>query len=94
MSLEENLGDLERHAADFLARRGFTYTILDGDEVIGCLYVYPPHIEGSDAHVTSWVTAARSELDGVVRHEVSAWLDRDWPFQSPHYQARPSRGRR
>jgi hypothetical protein len=25
--LAENLGDLERHAADFAARSGFTYTV-------------------------------------------------------------------
>ena len=28
MSLAENLRDLERHAQDFAARRGFTYTVL------------------------------------------------------------------
>src|SRR6266567_5217827 len=28
MSLAENLRDLERHAQDFIARRGFTYTVL------------------------------------------------------------------
>ena len=29
MTLEENLGDLERHARDFESRTGFTYTVLD-----------------------------------------------------------------
>ncbi len=28
MGLAENLRDLERHAQDFIARRGFTYTVL------------------------------------------------------------------
>jgi hypothetical protein len=28
MSLAENLRDLEHHAQDFIARRGFTYTVL------------------------------------------------------------------
>ena len=43
MTLEENRGDLERHARDFAARTGFTYTVLDPDDgdVIGCLYIYP-----------------------------------------------------
>jgi hypothetical protein len=40
MSLEQNLGDLEHHARDFRERTGFTYSILDGDAVIGCLYIY------------------------------------------------------
>jgi hypothetical protein len=31
MSLDENRGDLERHAADFAERRGFTYTVLAPD---------------------------------------------------------------
>ncbi len=29
MTLEENRADLERHARDFAARSGFTYTVLD-----------------------------------------------------------------
>ena len=41
MDLAENLGDLERHARDFADRTGFTYSILDVDEVIGCVYIYP-----------------------------------------------------
>ena len=43
MSLEDNLADLTRHAADFEARRGFTFTVLDpgSREVIGCVYLYP-----------------------------------------------------
>ena len=48
MSLDRNLDDLRRHAADFDARTGFTFTVLElvtGD-VIGCVYLYPsdsPH---------------------------------------------------
>ncbi|MEO6513027.1 MAG: hypothetical protein ABIO16_18660, partial [Nocardioides sp.] len=43
MSPEQNLADLTRHAADFVARKGFTFTVLDPSEgdVIGCVYVYP-----------------------------------------------------
>lgn len=42
-TLEENLDDLEGHEADFAARRGFTYTVLDPTETrcLGCVYVYP-----------------------------------------------------
>src|SRR5580693_1784155 len=38
MTPEENLGDLERHAADFAGRSGFTYTVraAGSDEIIGC----------------------------------------------------------
>jgi hypothetical protein len=90
MTLEENLGDLVRHAEDFAARRGFTYTVLDprGDDVIGCLYIYPSSDDEHDARVESWVTAARAELDPVVWRSVSDWLAAAWPFRNPEYAAR------
>src|ERR1700739_4460253 len=39
----ENLVDLERHAADFAERSGFTYTVraTGSDAIIGCVYIYP-----------------------------------------------------
>jgi len=98
MSLAENLGDLERHAQDFTARRGFTYTVLSTatGEVIGCVYIYPPRDPGSDhpaadgrhAAVRSWVRADHAALDPVLYRAVRAWLDRDWPFHSIQYAPR------
>jgi len=92
MTLEENLGDLEGHAADFENRSGFTYTVLDrtGGEVIGCVYIYPP-AEGDrcDARVSSWVTAERAALDVPLSQAVSAWLRDAWPFARPEYATRP-----
>ena len=46
-TLEENLADLEGHEADFRARRGFTYTVMDPTEThcLGCVYAYPPEDE-------------------------------------------------
>lgn len=88
MSLESNFEDLVRHAADFVERRGFTYSILDGARVIGCLYIYPTDRPGCDAEVSSWVTAVRAEMDGVVWRSVSEWLASEWPFTSLHYAAR------
>jgi hypothetical protein len=42
MSLEENLRDLRAHAEDFRRRVGFTYTVLDDEDVVvGCVYIYP-----------------------------------------------------
>src|SRR4051794_19940661 len=57
MSLERNLQDLRRHAADFDAHTGFTYTVLEpvtGD-VIGCVYLYPSAARDADVMVQSWV---------------------------------------
>lgn len=80
MGLDENLGDLEMHRRDFDARTGFTYTVLDGDEVIGCVYLYPTDEGGFDACVRSWVTAARADLDLLVWRTLNDWLRDVWPF--------------
>ena len=86
MSLEENLGDLERHERDFAERTGFTYTMLDSDDdVIGCVYVYPARDDVHDVHVQSWVRQSRAELDMPFRQAVADWLARDWPFERPLY---------
>ncbi len=93
MSLAENLRDLERHAQDFIARRGFTYTVLStatGD-VIGCVYIYPPPGENQGrrgAVVRSWVRADLAALDPVLYHAVREGLERDWPFDSIEYAPR------
>ena len=87
MTLERNLEDLVRHAEDFKERRGFTYSILDGDDVIGCIYIYPHRRRGHDAFVSSWVRESRAELDATVREALSTWIDETWPFSNPHYAA-------
>jgi hypothetical protein len=87
MTLAENLADLERHAGDFAARTGFTYTVLDaGDDVIGCVYVYPAEDDVHDASVQSWVRVSRAELDPVLRAAVAEWLASSWPFRRPLYE--------
>ncbi len=94
MSLAENLRDLQRHAEDFTARRGFTYTVLGAanGEVIGCVYIYPRRGQGEaagrNAAVHSWVRADQAALDPVLYRAVRDWLDRDWPFRSIEYATR------
>lgn len=88
MTLEANLEDLIRHANDFEERRGFTYSILEGDDVIGCIYIYPDGRPNHDARVSSWVTESRAELDGPIREVLSIWIDEEWPFSNPYYAGR------
>lgn len=88
MSLEQNLDDLEMHARHFTERVGFTYSVLDDDDVIGCVYIYPARQPGFDAEVRSWVTERRGEMDVAVSRAVSAWLVRTWPFSNPYYAPR------
>ena len=90
MTLAENLGDLERHAADFAARSGFTYTVraAGSDEIIGCVYIYPAASGASVADVRSWVSADRASLDVVLYEAVSQWLRSAWPFTAVSYAPR------
>jgi len=88
--LDDNLRDLQGHAADFENRTGFTYTVLDPatGEVIGCVYIYPDKSEQHDAKVLSWVRASRAELDAPLWRAVSDWLATEWPFERPAYAER------
>jgi hypothetical protein len=91
MSLQDNLGDLVRHAKDFEQRQGFTYTVQEQGtgETIGCVYIYPPAAGGEgDARVKSWVRADRAALDQPLYRTVSDWLARDWPFTAHQYDPR------
>ena len=80
MTLESNLVDLVRHAKDFDDRTGFTYSILDGDDVIGCLYIYQS--KTADALVTSWVRAARDDMDSITAQAIADWIQTAWPFST------------
>lgn len=82
MSPAANLADLKRHAADFAAGRGFTFTALDpaDGDVIGCVYLYPTRSEDYDVTVQSWVRADRADLDTPLADAVDAWLAAEWPW--------------
>ncbi len=88
MTLEQNMGDMEMHYGEFVNREAFTYSVLDGDDVIGCLYIYPDENSEADAYVSSWVRESRAEMDVVVWRAVSEWLESAWPFGSFRYAAR------
>ena len=90
MSLTSNLEDLEMHARDFDQRAGFTYSVLDGEEIIGCLYIYPTTDQAHDASIRSWVRKSRTEMDTAVYRAVTEWIREFWPFESPLYAPRPS----
>ena len=90
MTLDENRADLQRHADDFRARKGFTYTVLDPADrgVIGCVYIYPLPDSDHDACALSWVRESHAELDAPVWRAVTRWLESDWPFASVEYAPR------
>jgi hypothetical protein len=90
MTADENRADLQRHADDFGARTGFTYTVLDpaSRNVIGCVYIYPAREGGDGARVHSWVRESHAHLDVPLWRAVSGWLASDWPFATVEYAAR------
>ena len=89
MTLAENRADLQRHADDFENRSGFTYTVLEpGDDVVGCVYIYPVSNGSQDARVLSWVRASRADLDAPLWQAVSDWLATEWPFENVDYAPR------
>lgn len=83
MTLERNRSDLALHAADFVERRGFTFTVLDrtAGDVIGCVYLYPAKSNDADVVVQSWVRADRANLDTPLADAVNDWLAAEWPWQ-------------
>lgn len=88
MSSDDNLADLRRHADDFENRTGFTYSVLSGDEVVGCVYIYPARDNPDAAQVRSWVRADHAALDAPLYEAVSRWLATDWPIARVRYAPR------
>jgi hypothetical protein len=82
--------DLCRHATDFEARTGLTFTVLEPvtRDVIGCVYIYPSESADTDVTVQSCVRASHAELDVPLADAVAAWLAADWPWERVH---RPGR---
>jgi hypothetical protein len=82
-TLEEDLADLEGHEADFHARRGFTYTLMDPTEThcLGCVYAYPLDAENEDGASTStYAFSPCNEGGGGARDyeaEVRFWVRPD-----------------
>ena len=79
LDLDGNREDMRRHARHWLARQGFTWTVLDeSDECVGCVYVYPDR--QADADVRTWMVSSWASDDEALRGHVLEWLSADWPF--------------
>ncbi|WP_018833895.1 hypothetical protein [Salinispora tropica] len=88
MTLAENHEDLAGHAQRSHQRVDFAYSVIDiatGD-VVGCVYFEPSSTGEREVAASSWVSAARAELDGLLTEIVGAWLRAAWPFEVVHYR--------
>ncbi|NEC86176.1 N-acetyltransferase [Streptomyces sp. SID12501] len=88
MTIHENMNDLVQHTADFHARTGFTYSVMDeDDDVIGCVYIYPSD-RPFHAIVRSWVREDHAHLDAPLYDTIDSWLRLTWPFADFSYAPR------
>jgi hypothetical protein len=92
MPLDRNLADLEQHRREFVAGEAFAYSVLDGDEVIGCVYIDPDDSGVTEAMVRSWVRVSRAEKDRDLAAEIDQWLREAWPLRSRRWPGRPALG--
>jgi hypothetical protein len=92
MTLDQNRADLEQHRREFVAGEAFAYSVLDGDDVIGCVYIDPDDSGAADAMVRSWVRASRAERDLDLAVEIDHWLRDVWPLRSRRWPGRPALG--
>jgi hypothetical protein len=92
MTLDQNLADLEQHQREFVAGEAFAYSVLDGEDVIGCVYIDRDDSGAADAMVRSWVRASRAERDLDLAVAIDQWLREAWPFSSRRWPGRPALG--
>lgn len=85
LTIEQNIVDLGWHQKEFQLASSFDYAVMSPDEsrLLGCVYVDPPHEDGTDADI--WFWARQSELASGLEAELEAflrpWLARNWPFR-------------
>ena len=92
MTLDQNLADLEQHQREFVAGEAFAYSVLDGDDVIGCVYIDPDRSGAAHAMVRAWVRASRAERDLDLAVEIDQWLREAWPLRSRRWPGRLALG--
>lgn len=85
LSLEQDLIDLAWHQKEFEIGGSYTFTVeaLDGAQVLGCVYIFPPTQAGGDADVFYWVRSSERNT-GLQDHlwtQLGRWLVSDWGFK-------------
>ncbi len=84
LSIEQDLIDLAWHQKEAQIQSTFNYAVMSPDQaqLLGCIYIDPPSIEGTDAEV--WFWARQSELlnglESKIEDFVLVWLNESWPF--------------
>lgn len=89
MTYEADRDDLARHEVEIAAHETFNYALFDAaeTELLGCVYIDPPAVAGTDAMVSWWVVDKEvgSELERTLDAFVPGWLTDTWGFRAVDY---------
>ncbi len=92
MTIEENYNDLKEHQEEFDSKIAFTYTVLslDESECLGCVYIYPPVRDKTDARVYLWATQEKLEegFEEVMLNDIENWLKNYWQMKNIDFPGR------
>lgn len=92
LTKEEDLKDLKWHQKEFGKRLSFTYKVesLDGENYLGCVYIFPSRDKNFEADVFCWVRKSEFDkgLDPILFKVVKDWIKQKWPFSSVRYPGR------
>lgn len=84
LTLEQNIVDLGWHQKEFQLRSSFDYAVmaLDESRLLGCVYIDPPHADGTDADIWYWARQSElaSGLEDALGSFLHSWLVTAWPF--------------
>ena len=85
LTIEENLIDLGWHQREFTLGHSFAYTVasLDGEDCLGCCYIYPSENQEVEVEVFYWIRQNLLEtgLEDYLGEVLKRWLKTDWPFE-------------
>jgi RimJ/RimL family protein N-acetyltransferase len=89
MTREQDLEDLEHHAAEMRTNESFNYALFDEAEsrLLGCVYIDQPDDAVHDAVVSWWVVDAEAggPLEAELAATVPRWLADEWPLERVRY---------
>jgi hypothetical protein len=63
LTLQENRVDLGWHEREFTLGHSYAWTVVEGERIVGCCYLYPADRAGSDAMAFWWVRSGHEALD-------------------------------
>jgi hypothetical protein len=89
MTVEQDRADLVHHELDMQRAESFNYALFDAGEteLLGCVYIDPPMISGTDAEISWWVVdwLVGGPIEQALDRLVPEWISQHWPLTNPHF---------